>query len=116
MEYDVEYQNPLPENIKKLREQKGLSQTELAKRVGVTSGMVSFYESGRSYPRMDKIEKLAQVLGVTPQELLTKPSSKSAMTIDELNLVANYRTLNPEGKDVVFKAVSAMVASGMYKD
>ena len=45
--------------IKKLREEHGMSQEELAKYLGVTYQDVSTWETGKRLPRMGSIEKMS---------------------------------------------------------
>ena len=56
--------------VKALREGAGLTQAELADKVGLTNRAVGAWESGRSRPRLDKLSKLADILGTTPYYLL----------------------------------------------
>ena len=57
--------------LKALRERKGLSQTEVAKRSGVTRFYVSQLESGlRKNPSLPVLKRLARALGVPVTELL----------------------------------------------
>jgi transcriptional regulator with XRE-family HTH domain len=57
--------------IKTLREEKGLSQKALAKRVGVTDAYITMLETGkRKNPSLDILKKLAKALGVPVTELL----------------------------------------------
>ena len=57
--------------ISVLREKKGLSQYQLGALVGVTDKAVSKWENGASKPRINTVKKLAQVLDVGIDELLT---------------------------------------------
>ena len=57
-------------NISNAREKMGISQDELAKRLKVTQGAISQWESGRTRPRSDMLVHLSEVLGVTVDELL----------------------------------------------
>ena len=50
------------ENIKKLREEKQISQKELAEIIGVTPAAVCVYESGKKEPRANTLRKLARAL------------------------------------------------------
>ena len=52
------------------RKQLGLSQEELAKRIGVTRQAVSKWESGAALPSVDNIVELARVLEISVDELL----------------------------------------------
>lgn len=54
-----------------LRAEKGWSQAELARRIGVSTSAVGMYEQGRREPSLDLLVRLAQELGVTTDYLLT---------------------------------------------
>ena len=49
----------IAENIKRLREQHGLTQEELGEIAGVSAKAVSKWESGQADPRMGAVQKLA---------------------------------------------------------
>ena len=49
--------------LKKLREDKGLSQAALAKTLGVDQSAVSLWEKGKTFPRVDVAIRLASILG-----------------------------------------------------
>ena len=53
-----------------LREEKGLTQSDIAERLGVTPAAVSKWENGSSKPRVEVLFKLAEILGVRPEELM----------------------------------------------
>lgn len=58
------------DNLKKIREIKGLSQTELAKRSGLQPSAVSHFETGRRAPSFDNLKRLADTLEVTTDFLI----------------------------------------------
>ena len=58
------------ERLKKIREDKGLTQEQLAKQSGISARMIQKYEYGVSRPRYDAAEKLAQALEIPISELL----------------------------------------------
>lgn len=51
--------------IKELRQSKGLSQVEVAKKVGVSEQSVSFYENDRRNPKLETWQKLADFFNVS---------------------------------------------------
>ena len=51
-------------NIKERREQLGISQKELAEKVGMSQSFLCDIEQGRSKPSIDTAIKIAQVLNV----------------------------------------------------
>ena len=60
----------LGETIKELRIERGLTQPQLAKLVGVSNGMVSVWENNINEPKASYVKKLATVFGVTSDYLL----------------------------------------------
>ncbi len=56
--------------MKELRKSKGLSQTDLAKALNVSSSTISRYESGRRQVSFDTISLLADFFGVSETYLL----------------------------------------------
>lgn len=56
--------------VKRLRELCGLTQLEVARKLDVSPAAVGAWENNRSRPRLDKLEKLAELLGTTAYELL----------------------------------------------
>lgn len=55
--------------IRKRRERAGLTQAQLADKLGVTKNAVCIYEAGRATPATDKLPALAAALGCTIDEL-----------------------------------------------
>ena len=53
------------ENIKKLREERGFTQEQIAEAVGVTFQAVSSWERDTYKPDLDKVMKLADALEVS---------------------------------------------------
>ena len=53
---------PVGEQIKQLRKKKGLTQKELAHRLGVSQMMVSQYENKQRNPKLETIEKIMAAL------------------------------------------------------
>lgn len=60
----------LSENIKRFRKQSGLTQKELAFKLGIVPTSISAWEVGRNKPLMDNIEMMAQIFNVKKSDLL----------------------------------------------
>ena len=56
--------------ISSLRKEKGMPQLELAEKMGVTDKAVSKWERDLSYPDINSIPKLAEIFGVSVDELM----------------------------------------------
>ncbi|MBC5747082.1 helix-turn-helix transcriptional regulator [Dysosmobacter sp. NSJ-60] len=61
--------------IRELRERLGISQAELARRMGVKHTSVIQWETGKAMPAAAKLPKLAEVLGVEIGELFDRASA-----------------------------------------
>ena len=57
-------------NLKRLRSEYGLSQSNLALRAGLNRSYLSRLENGKNDPGLEIVAELAKVLGVTPAKLL----------------------------------------------
>lgn len=57
-------------NIKQLREQRGMTQEELANRLGVKYPAVSKWERGMAYPSMNTVIKMAELFQVSMDVVL----------------------------------------------
>lgn len=56
-------------NVARLRKERDMTQTELAKAIGVNKQTISNIEKGEGYPTFNNLEKISQVLKATPIEL-----------------------------------------------
>ncbi len=67
--------------LRRARERAGLTQTELAERVGVSRQMVSSAEAGRHTPAVDTALRMAQALGEPVEELFgeARPAADSVL-------------------------------------
>lgn len=77
--------------ISKLREEKGLSQSELGVLLGVTNKAVSKWENGRGYPDTSLLLTLAEVLGISVDELLRGELITSSKDNKFINNDINYQ-------------------------
>ena len=59
------------EKLRTLRKQKGLTQEELAKALFVSRTAVSKWESGRGYPSVDMLKRIAEEFSLSVDELLS---------------------------------------------
>ena len=61
----------LGENIQTIRKHRGMKQQELADKIGINMQSLSKIERGVNFPTFDTLEKIMDVLGVMPNELLS---------------------------------------------
>lgn len=63
---------PIHDNIRILREQKALSQRDLAKKARLNTATICRIETGQHKPQPGTIRKLAVALEVRPEDLRTE--------------------------------------------
>lgn len=63
----------IPENLKALRKQKGWTQSELAKQLGVKRSLIGAYEEGRADPRISFLQLICDKFGLSLDDLITRP-------------------------------------------
>ena len=56
--------------IRELREKRGMSQKELADALGLDQSAVAQWETGRTEPTIFNLRRLADLLGISPGDLL----------------------------------------------
>ncbi len=58
------------ENIKRIRKERGLTQQDLGDRLGMTQSAIWQFESDKTSPKLETVEKIAVALGVTAFDLM----------------------------------------------
>lgn len=87
----------LGHNIQVIRKLKGLTQQELSDQIGINLQSLSKIERGINYPTFDTLQKLAETLEVTPNELLAgELKSTSHIEADILNFLEREERLTVE--------------------
>ena len=90
--------------IAALRKEKGMTQLELAQSMGVTDKAVSKWERNLSFPDVASLPKLAELLGVSVDELLeAKTSAQEEPTRNKVRALA----------ELVLKAVALAMGVGV---
>ena len=70
-----DYRHRVGARIRAHREQQGLTQTELAKQIGVADAQISRWENGRAMPIPRYLEAIAEALGVRPEAFFINNSA-----------------------------------------
>lgn len=89
------------ELLKAVREEKGLSQTELAAKTGLQPSAISHFESGRRSPSFDNLRRLADALNVTIDYLLGRSQEREAAGPASDILFRNYEKLTNDDQQRV---------------
>lgn len=103
----------MAQNILKLRKSMQWTQRDLAQAVGGNQAMVARWESGATAPRSSTLDRIAQVFGVTADELKqANLSSKRALQLTEdpeLNrLLTEVPEFDPKDRDALKTVLEAI--------
>lgn len=71
-------------NLNELMERRDISQADIIRELGVTSAAVSNWCTGKKYPRIDIMQKLADMLGVGLSDLISENGLQNAQNRDRL--------------------------------
>ena len=95
----------LSELMQKALQASGMTARELAGRLGVDESTVSLWLSGQRSPRLDKLQIIADALGVKPSDLVADASAQ--LSEAQRSVVADMADM----PDALQQAVAAMVAA-----
>ena len=94
--------------LKRLCEQKGMSPHALAKEAGISTSTMSYLMKGKTRPQVYTVLELCNVLGVSINELFSRPDTDVTaetgiqyITCDEKNLLDCYRGLSDKKKELL---------------
>jgi len=110
----------IAQNLKTLREQKGLLQKEVANAVGVHPSNYSKMEKGERDVSIQVADKLAKYFGISLDELV----HMNGKVPDEITIVdksVNERLklitqLDEEDKNAIFRIIDGMLTKSKFKD
>lgn len=107
------------ENIYKARKEKGITQEELANKIGVKRSIISKYENGSVQISTSTLKKIADVLEVSPTllidwEPIENAFQKWADNYCKNNLIDAFDKLNEEGQKVAVERVEELTEISKY--
>ena len=83
-------------NIKRLRLARGMTQEQLAELLTISTAAVSKWEAKNTYPDITMLFPLAEIFGVTVDELLGYDEAKAKADVDKI--LAEYQRLYVDGR------------------
>ncbi len=100
------------------RKQAGISQTALAKEIGISQRMMAYYEGPSAFAPAHLLPAMARILGVSVEALLgTETAKRKTKAVDtrmqrRLQQIAN---LPPEERRQIMQLVDAFIERGQLK-
>lgn len=101
-------QQTVAERIRALRVAAGLTQEQLAERVGIGPQYMSRLERARRVPSLDMIVELAAALNTTPSALLAEPDEDTRVEIVQ-GLRGRFADLSGEDKAFLESQISGLL-------
>ncbi|WP_394147672.1 helix-turn-helix domain-containing protein [Shewanella atlantica] len=83
--------NPINEGIKRLRAQHKLTQIELAEMAGIPRATLANMEGANSNPSISVVMKVAQALGVTVDDLITRRQSVHVTKVERKDMPVSHQ-------------------------
>ena len=107
------------QNLVRIRKEKGFSQKELSERAKISHRMLVHYEKHVTYPPIDKIDILADALGVSISELLgaSKDNKNDSGTYD-VRIRKSFNKilqLNKHDRSKIFQLVNILLQKPEYQ-
>ena len=90
--------------LKILRKTRGLTQQQLADKLGIQRATISNYEIGRRSPHLKELEKIANELGVT-MEYFAVGSSTSYDLISRAKMLFENEEISAQEKANIYKEI-----------
>jgi len=92
--------------MKMIRESKGLGQKEVAAKLGMPVRRYGSYERGERSLSLDVAAQIADVFGVTIDELMNREYKVPVLTLDwdERTLIRLYRSMDAESKSLIMES------------
>ncbi|MCR5527920.1 MAG: helix-turn-helix domain-containing protein [Saccharofermentans sp.] len=100
------------ENLRILRNAKGMSQQQLADAIGVSQQAIQQYETDKVEPDLCNLIRISDVLGVSVDYLIAHepvtPDKVSLVNDEEYDLIEGYRTLPTSDKKIIKRILDSL--------
>ena len=107
-------------NIKKIREQKGLLQKEIALAAGLHPANYNKTEKGERELSIDALNKIAQLFGMTIDQIINYEGNiPTEVTIENKNInekLLLIEQLEDEDKNAIYRIIDGMLTKSKFKD
>lgn len=95
-------------NFKRHLALSGKRQVEVANAVGVSTGTITDWKKGRSYPRMDKIQLLAEFFGIQKSDLVDDVNvPKETVSNEDQEVLDWFHKVPKEKREFVLSMIRA---------
>ena len=108
------------DRLREARLNRGMTQSELAARIGVVKSTVAGYETGRSEPNMEKFAQIMSVLNIDANSLLRDEMAAAQEDVivpsgEARRIAEQYDRLDRHGRHMVRIVLEAELERGIEK-
>lgn len=111
---------PFAEKLSKFRNERGMTQQEMAKLIGVGIAQMRRYEKGKSAPTLEVIKNIARTLGISADELIFDEAERvAAAKILDRKLLEQFEMvskLSPSDKNAVKTILDSMIIKSRLEE
>jgi transcriptional regulator with XRE-family HTH domain len=113
---EMDNKNVFASNLKRYMELKSKSRNDISEALGISYFTVSDWVNGKKYPRMDKVEMLANYFGVQKSDLIeikgqSSSPDNASLTEGEKTLLDLFRRVPEEQQTLVLQMIRAALGS-----
>lgn len=110
----------LAQNIKALREQKGLLQKQVATEIGLGISHYNKIENGQREASVEMLDKLAKFYGISIDQIVHPDNEvPTEVVVEDKTLIEQVRLINgldEKDKNVIFSMLETMITKQKFKD
>ena len=96
-------------NLERIRKERKISQAELAKELGLTQQVVSGYETGKCYPNLEAVGKIADIFQVSIDTLVGHVVQSPDIDSAQARLLCYYENLTELDKEKCIMIVKTIL-------
>ena len=112
----MENKNVFAENLQYYMNERNVSRKEISDALGISYFTVTSWVNGKKYPRMDKVEILAEYFGILKSDLIEertteeKPVIADGLTENQKVLIDFAKTLSDDQAGKVLQLMKSILA------
>ncbi len=108
----MDNKNVFASNLKRYMEVTGKSRNDISEALGISYFTVSDWVNGKKYPRMDKVEMLANYFGIQKSDLIeiqseNLPPEEPKLTEGEKMWLELYHRLSSETRELLIETIGS---------
>ena len=110
VETDLGNKEIFSRNLNRYLSLSGSTQKEVAKAVGISTSTFCDWTKGRAYPRMDKVQKLAEYFGVRKSDLVEDVNiTKESVSNKEQEIIDLFNQVPENKREFLLSLIRAAI-------